>query len=140
MKEINIFADTRPSSLPPALAHTHLRFTSMTRKWRLGVWNKLRASFANDPDPLANVSYESSRIALHENKILACAIVTTDGYLQYLYVNEDMRGRGLGRTLLRECMPFIQYLHCDVALERFYTKFAPFQVSKMQDGRLLLTR
>jgi GNAT superfamily N-acetyltransferase len=117
-----------------------VRVGRLTPRWRMGVWRKLRAAFENDPDPLENISLEWSRIALRGKRMLGCAIVTNERYLQYLYVNQDMQRKGIGSTLLRDCVDDIESLHCEAHLVHFYQRFGRFQMSEMADGRHYLVR
>lgn len=105
----------------------------------MGLWKKLRAAFANDADPLAGLDYDKSWILVYKHAIVGCAVVTSPGYLQYLYVDEEFRHQGHGTRLLHACLPCVKTLHCDADVLPFYTRAASFDISDAEEGRKFLS-
>lgn len=53
-------------------------------------------------------------------RLLGVCLVDEDGYLRYLIVREEFRGKGLGSKMIQACLQDISHLTCMPALLSFY--------------------
>jgi GNAT superfamily N-acetyltransferase len=94
----------------------------LTRRWKLACHNLVSQDFAKDPKPLEGAC-DLSRVAILNDKLVGVALIDANGYLIYLVVKDEFRGKGIGSKLLTTCLSSIKSLTCNHSKVSFYSKF-----------------
>jgi GNAT superfamily N-acetyltransferase len=91
--------------------------------WNLAIRTLIRQNF-RDKYPTRHVQWSKSAAIIQDSapRIVGVCLVEDNGFLRYLVIREEFRGKGYGTLLLKTCFPFITYLTCMSNRISFYEK------------------
>jgi ribosomal protein S18 acetylase RimI-like enzyme len=98
----------------------------------------VQRDFANDQHPTRNIDYGASKLMVQQTtpKVLGCCLLDSNGYVAYLVVHENYRGRGIGSRLFKAASRGRAVtLTCDDALVPFYERLGCTRADRAADGR-----
>ena len=91
------------------------------RDWQLSIRSLIRSEF-RDKHPTRQVDWSRGCMIVQKDVpgLVGACLVDEGGYLRYLVVRKEFRGKGLGSQMMRTCLHDISHLTCMPDLSRFY--------------------
>lgn len=92
--------------------------------WNLAARSLIRLEF-KDKYPTREINWNKSAAIIQDTfpKLVGVCLVEDSGFLRYLIIREEFRGKGFGTLLLNTCIDHISSLTCMSHRISFYEKF-----------------